>query len=166
MKVNRGLCWQAKCIYLYFYKFLVQVISLHKEERRSCFRCIFYFLTVDLQSCLGAVLPYPAAEGTWRHWHASSPLRVFPEHSPGMARKSEKCSLDWLTDLWNLKLTHFYAPDESTVGFFTPSGPQGSGELLGTPGYSVSLSTRLCVSSKGKTQSPLPPSVRAHGKHC
>lgn len=29
----------------------------------NCFRCILHFLTVDLQSCFNAVLPYSPAEG-------------------------------------------------------------------------------------------------------
>lgn len=68
----------------------------------------------------------------------SFPLRVFPERAPGITRKSEKCSLDWvrapLKSEDDVFLCTWWVPASPQWGFFTSSGAQGSGKHSGGSG--------------------------------
>lgn len=65
----------------------------------------------------------------------SFPLRVFPERAPGITRKSEKCSLDWvrapLKSEADVFFVHLMSPSQSTVRFFYVFWSSGLWEALG-----------------------------------
>lgn len=109
----------------------------------------------------------------------SFPLRVFPERAPGITRKSEKCSLDWvrapLKSEADVFFVHLMSPCQSTVRFFYIFWSSGLWEALGGLWFtgwfwaqrSVWVATAMGKAG-GKIQSsvPPPPSISAHGKHC
>lgn len=123
MGVNRASCWWAKCTYVYFNKFLVQVILIHKEgEIVLVALCIFKLWTY--QSYLNGVLPYSATKGYMQK------IRLFffiqSVSSLNMHRaspkKREKYNRGWgegTSEIW----TSFFCvyqmnTCQSTLGFF------------------------------------------------
>lgn len=148
MGVNGASRWQAKCIYLYFNKFLVQVISIFKKGRGNCLRCILRFLTVDLQSCFDAVLPGSHVLMLFflvllLRAHGDNNMSQFstqgvPWTFPDTTRKSEKCSPDQarapLKSEAHVLLCTWWAPANPQWGFFTSYGTQISGKHSGGSG--------------------------------
>lgn len=69
-------------------------------------------------------------------WH-SFPLRVFPERAPGITRKIRSGLGESTSEIWSsLIFVCLMSTCQYTVRFFTSSGTQGSGKLLGALGYS------------------------------